>query len=142
MQTQLLALARERQNAQRAKDTMASIIEAAKNSADYQNALSAKEQAETGIALFESEIKSMALQEYRETGNKRPDLSVNVKVFKVSTFSYEPAKAKAWAISNLTTALKLDAAKFEAAVESGDVPAEIATVETKDDPRVQISASL
>ena len=142
METQLLALARERQNAQSAKENMTRIIEDAKNSTDYLNALREKEQAETGIALFEAEIKNAAMLEYRITGNKRLNLSVSVKVFKLSDFSYDPAKAKAWAISNLTTALKLDTGKFEAAVESGDVPAEIATVTITDDPRVQISANL
>ena len=53
---------------------------------------------------------------------------------------YNEGAAKEWCIANMRPALKLDAKKFEAAVISNDVPADIATANKQ--PVVKIATKL
>lgn len=100
------------------------------------------EELNSYIESNENELRTRAVAAYRVTGNKKPFGGVEVKNFKVRSFAYDPNSAKRWCLSNLTPALKLDAKTFEKAIESGDVPAEVATMAETDEPRAQIATDL
>lgn len=138
----LKTLAEHRQLRDAAADKMKAVIEAAKKTFDYEYAQKAKLDADTAIAAIESEIRTNALALYAEKKEKKVFPGVNIKVFQKCDVSYDPQKAKAWALTNMTAALKLETAKFDKAAMDGDVPAEIATVTKYEEPQAQIDSDL
>ena len=87
---------------------------------------------------IEAEIKTAAIAEYKATGNKNPQDSVTVKIFK--TFAIVDAKKVFdWAWKNLPAAFKIDEKKIEKyAKEFGEVDGTV----SGDEPRAQIAANL
>ena len=75
--------------------------------------------AEQELAEQESRLREMGLERFQETGDKRPGLGVEVKMF--SEPRYEQDQALEWAIEH-KLALSLDRKAFEGMAKHGAIP--------------------
>jgi hypothetical protein len=92
--------------------------------ADTLNALKA---ANERVAEAERAVRTATYEAYLATGSKKPHPAVGIRVNTI--INYNEADARAWAMDNLKTALKLDAAAFDRAARNKLVPADIAQLE-------------
>ena len=87
-------------------------------------------------------MRNWGISQYKLLGEKKPNSLVEIRLFKKPLFQYVPLNAIRWCVSNFTPALKLDAAKFEKAVEEGSIPGDVATCTITEEPKVYIAQDL
>ena len=69
-------------------------------------------EAKQNLADAEGVLRSLAVENFNSTGEKKPNAAVTIKEF--SVLEYDPDTAIDWCIaSNMKNALKLDKRKFE-----------------------------
>lgn len=81
-------------------------------------------------------IKQEVLDEYKNSGNKKPIPGCEVQMFTV--LKYDEKEAEKWAFNNLRMVLKLDKKEFEKIAKSGNI--EIVTI--IQEPRVKIASDI
>ena len=132
-----LQLARNRQEVAKAeRDTLLEQLQA---TPEWKEKYAAHEEVKTLVENLETDIKEMAVAEYKTSGNKKPHEAVQIKLFSTVDILNEAA-AREWCFLNFRPALKLDTNTFEKAAKDGSIPAELATV--SEEPRAQIATKL
>lgn len=108
-----------------AKQIKTTLLEDVKVGLAYQQAESLAKDTDAAIEELEAEIRKAGV-ELKVAGAEIPD---RIEVKKDTTVDIiDEQKAKTWAMTNYTPALKLDMTKIAQAAKKGDVPADIATV--------------
>ncbi len=108
-----------------AKNVRKTLLEDVKVTLAYQQADSLANDTDAAITKLEDAIRAAGV-ELKVAGAEIPD---RIEVKKDTTVEIiDEQKAKTWAMSNYTPALKLDLTKITQAAKKGDVPADIATV--------------
>ena len=134
----LKAIAFARQKAEQASAKRKAMLEAFKNSPEYQEAVALEETDAALVERLENTLRAEALGQYTNDNNK------SGTGYKIKTVKHieipDPEKVKAWCLTNFTPALKVDTKAVETAAKSGSIPADLVRVE--DQPQVYIDSDL
>lgn len=96
----------------------------------------AQKLAEDAVSAQEDLVKTLTMEEFEQTGEKRPNPNVLVKLFKVFA-PYDRKKIEEWARQHAPAVFKFDVKSFEkVAIELG------APVKQIEEPRATISSKL
>ena len=132
------ALAEARKEAEQASAKRKAMLEAFKNSPEYQEAVALEETDAALVERLENTLRAEALGQYTNDNNK------SGTGYKIKTVKHieipDPEKVKAWCLTNFTPALKVDTKAVETAAKSGSIPADLVRVE--DQPQVYIDSDL
>ena len=134
----LKAIAFARQKAEQTSAKRKAMLEAFKNSPEYQEAVALEETDAALVERLENTLRAEALGQYANDNNK------SGTGYKIKTVKHieipDPEKVKAWCLTNFTPALKVDTKAVETAAKSGSIPADLVRVE--DQPQVYIDSDL
>ena len=134
----LKAIAFARQKAEQASAKRKAMLEAFKNSPEYQEAVALEETDAALVERLENTLRAEALGQYANDKNKS---GTGYKIKTVKHFEIpDPEKVKAWCLTNFTPALKVDTKAVETAAKSGSIPADLVRVEEQ--PQVYIDSDL
>ena len=132
---QIRAVAEARQKAQQAKATYQKLFDewCGDNAEIIENV--AETRGEVNVA--EAMLRLMALDIYKETGNKKPAPGVAIRLIKY--LDYDPELAIEWAVAaKITQFLKLDKGTFERIALNMPLP----FVEIREEPQATIARDL
>ena len=121
-----------REEGAKARAARKAIVDAAQATDEYKQA----DEQERAATLRQEELETLI----RNSGKLLADLDLELpnrltaKSFTV--YKYDEASARDWCFDNLRPALKLDGKTFEQMAKSGNIPAEVVTVEKE--TRIQI----
>ncbi len=96
---------------------------------------------------LDAEIRSLAVDLYQESGEKKVVAGVEIKLFQTSSVSYDVNQVRQWALAKMPNFLTLDTAKFEEWAKAiGKVTPELlpdgVSVYQMPEPRAQIATKL
>lgn len=131
-------LSEARTKAQGCKDARNAALEEFQKSPAWVVPFTESQNADTVVDNLETEIKELALVQFKNDGDKHPHDKITIKIFK--TFKVLDAeKVREWCAVNLAKALKPDLRMVEKyAGEFGDVPG----TEKGEEARAQIATQL
>jgi len=89
------------------------------------------------LTMSEQETRNAILGAFQETGERKPVLGAEVKMFATVKITDERA-AMGWAIQHVPSAISLDQKKFGAAVKNLELP----FIEVGEEPHGQIASDL
>ena len=132
------ALAEARKEAEQASTKRKAMLEAFKNSPEYQEAVAFEEADAALVERLENTLRAEALGQYASDNNK------SGTGYKIKTVKHieipDPEKVKTWCLTNFTPALKVDLKAVETAAKNGSIPADLVRVEEQ--PQVYIDSDL
>ena len=87
------------------------------------------------LDAYEKDLRAVAVLEYTESGNRKPVVGVEVKLF--SVYDYDAKEAEAWGWEH-RMALKFDKTAFEKIAKASPLP----FVTVREEPRTTIATQL
>ena len=136
--TTIKSLAIARKGAEQTSTKRKAMLEAFKNSPEYQEAVALEEADAALVERLENTLRAEALGQYASDNNKT---GTGYKIRTVKHIEIpDPEKVKAWCLTNFTPALKVDMKAVETAAKNGSIPADLVRVEEQ--PQVYIDSDL
>lgn len=108
---------------------------------ELQRAKSLMAEYDTELKEFDSKLRQAAIDEFNQTGNKKPVEGVSIVISKV--LEYQPERAIRWAVANNAldmVSLKKSPFEKHARAVSDSLPLEFVTI--KEEPSARISKEL